>query len=1586
MSFLSCARRLGLVGFVMVLALVVALWPAGVGILAQARQAPRDAPRLVQPPAAALSSMTFYAAADATVKSGSPNTNFGAESYLRLAYSNIDGPLEDAIILRFDLTGLPAGVVVDSASLDLYLGSASGAASQSLVVWYVTGRWAEASVTWNNFPTVQSQFSLAWTMDNVVGQYKSRDITAWAQSWYSHPDENWGVFLRRATSDSSYFERVFESKDHNEWMPRLVVQYHVPETPTSTRTSAPTPTRTLTPTSTRSVPTVTATSTLPPITTATATRTRTPVATPTPTAPVGPLPDLIITDLWQQGEQICLQVQNIGRGTARSGHTAVLFVDGELRSEMVIDRSLAPGERWDGCFPFTYSCTLPEDLIAAQADQQNVVNEADEMNNGREERWRCDTQPPVFLRGPTMGNITSTSADVSWATDEDAQGVVRFGPQAGRYPFERSSGVMVREQRLTLEALQPATTYHLMVEAVDAYGNTGRSRDLIFETLPPPDNAAPQVTLSVTEELRSEVLVRANVSDDTGVERVEFYFNGELKFTDYTPPFEMRLDSRRYTNGPYILTARAYDLARRTSENSRRVTVANPVDATAPQVSIISPANGSTVSGKVSVTAYLTDDVALSNARFYVDGVYWAFEGWPAESAPQHVTFTTDWDTTGLATNKNYRLAVQAYDTDCKEGLATVDVYLETAPTPTPEPLPPILMVTAHQVTRYQNAFTIELTVKNTGDIAATNVRILDALRGFQPISTTNAAAAIFCDWFSASRYGQADIRPKTSIPAGQERIYTYIAIPVMEYPNPPTPEIGCFIDLSWDSATNTGYHDFVQLPVAKTTGGETIPAAHLAAIATSNYLLVTDPGRLFAYYCVGCAQGAMSQAKMQTTAVLSNMAELAELRRGVLGYIYNGNGAKLHELVCSTGDWTLKLHSDFATVGKGYLLIVGETNIVSSYFWTNWGINWSDGTTTDRVDDSDQPIADTSGDARPELALGRIVGHTAAQLAATLRRSIQVASGATGHSYGHSNALSVSGTGNGESTMVSGATNTAKTLTAKGYSTNILHWKDITTTEQLQAFVNLAPNRDIIYIFAHGNANGPGALDAPTMGSINFGTTHPFVLSASCLTGNYTNGDFVEALFDQGGGSCIASTQLSPMSVNFMCGMDLYGGDITTESVGKCFTDLKSGFWHYNGWGIGYYGYWDQGKSYRFWSAEYNLYGDPKYGGSVGATSLELEAAAIPTPPTSLSVSLPAYTVTSVDDLDFVQIPGGAVWMEPGDYEIPFYITSVPIPAGTQVQRVALAVKSECTTAGGLRLPVAVADKACCADPRLGVDGEGELPFEGMDYEWKALDNPDGSSTLIIYVYPFVYNPLTTNATYYRSYRFDLAYGDSPVAVTALQVQGDAHPLGAPVAVDLQIENRGERRDVAFSAVVKRSDTGEVVSGLLLRTLRQMAGAASFSTEWDSEGFPAGSYEIEVVLTDVEGSVLDRRTVTLMLGVVSGEITSFAVTPTHFSAGQPLSIALSFRNNGDVPTSGKATVSVSDGQGDLITQFSHDFTELSPAQTLTFNDVWSSAGAAEGRYYFTANVLFNGAAAGPVVREVGTNRYVYLPLVLKGH
>jgi hypothetical protein len=252
----------------------------------------------LKPPGETLdsTSMTFYAVADATVRSAQPNANFGNEHYLELSYNQIEGAAEEIVLLRFDLSGLPASAVIDSAAMELYLVDAAGDNPKSLAAYYVTSAWSESTVTWNTFP-IANPWGVISSVDNITGRYKSWSITNWASYWYSNPTENHGVYLRRLTSETTYFERTFESKDHMENRPRLVVNYSIPtptptitptptRTPTYTSTNTPTPTSTNTPTHTPThAPTHTPTGTHTPAPTSTSTRTPTTTATPTGTAP-----------------------------------------------------------------------------------------------------------------------------------------------------------------------------------------------------------------------------------------------------------------------------------------------------------------------------------------------------------------------------------------------------------------------------------------------------------------------------------------------------------------------------------------------------------------------------------------------------------------------------------------------------------------------------------------------------------------------------------------------------------------------------------------------------------------------------------------------------------------------------------------------------------------------------------------------------------------------------------------------------------------------------------------------------------------------------------------------------------------------------------------------------------------------------------------------------------------------------------------------------------------------------------------------------------------------------------------------------
>ncbi len=93
------------------------------------------------------------ASADAYLASGRPNQNFGAGA-LFLGYNLQDAFNAERILLRFDLSSIPANVIVHDARLRLYLiqGSPAGDAPMGTIVRRLASPWDETAVTWNTEP------------------------------------------------------------------------------------------------------------------------------------------------------------------------------------------------------------------------------------------------------------------------------------------------------------------------------------------------------------------------------------------------------------------------------------------------------------------------------------------------------------------------------------------------------------------------------------------------------------------------------------------------------------------------------------------------------------------------------------------------------------------------------------------------------------------------------------------------------------------------------------------------------------------------------------------------------------------------------------------------------------------------------------------------------------------------------------------------------------------------------------------------------------------------------------------------------------------------------------------------------------------------------------------------------------------------------------------------------------------------------------------------------------------------------------------------------------------------------------------
>lgn len=91
-----------------------------------------------------------------------------------------------------------------------------------------------------------------------------------------------------------------------------------------------------------------------------------------------------------------------------------------------------------------------------------------------------DTTAPV-IRAVSV-SVTSTSATISWATNEGADSQVEYGLTNSYGSSSAASTTLVTSHNQTLTGLIPGTTYHYRVKSQDAAGNLAVSEDSGFVT------------------------------------------------------------------------------------------------------------------------------------------------------------------------------------------------------------------------------------------------------------------------------------------------------------------------------------------------------------------------------------------------------------------------------------------------------------------------------------------------------------------------------------------------------------------------------------------------------------------------------------------------------------------------------------------------------------------------------------------------------------------------------------------------------------------------------------------------------------------------------------------------------------------------------------------------------------------------------------------------------------------------------------------------------------------------------------------------------------------------------------------------
>lgn len=101
-------------------------------------------------------------------------------------------------------------------------------------------------------------------------------------------------------------------------------------------------------------------------------------------------------------------------------------------------------------------------------------------------------EAPALISDPVVSGITTKKATVSWATSRTSDSKIAYGTGEGDYFEEEvANSTQVASHVLQLSNLSPGTTYYYTAKWTDEDGNTGKSSEQNFTTLPPPKTEEP---------------------------------------------------------------------------------------------------------------------------------------------------------------------------------------------------------------------------------------------------------------------------------------------------------------------------------------------------------------------------------------------------------------------------------------------------------------------------------------------------------------------------------------------------------------------------------------------------------------------------------------------------------------------------------------------------------------------------------------------------------------------------------------------------------------------------------------------------------------------------------------------------------------------------------------------------------------------------------------------------------------------------------------------------------------------------------------------------------------------------------------
>lgn len=278
--------------------------------------------------------------------------------------------------------------------------------------------------------------------------------------------------------------------------------------------------------------------------------------------------------------------------------------------------------------------------------------------------------PTRLTAAPVSGSPTTIRLSWTASTDSD---VTHYNVIRDNKVRDQSSQTTYSDTGLELDR-----TYAYTVQAVDAAGNFSVESNATSAVTSGSDSSAPEVsisgpgsgtgdTVSGTIRLTAEASDAPSSSNGTGISKVEFRVEGEVRRTDNSKPYTFDLDTQDLSNGLSMISATAYDFAKPKPNDGKATLGVNVFnrDETKPSTPKILKAEVTSTTVKISWSRSSDRGANATGIQYYDllrNGKVIERDECTRSAPDDAECTTTSYTDRGLSSNTRYKYTVRAVD------------------------------------------------------------------------------------------------------------------------------------------------------------------------------------------------------------------------------------------------------------------------------------------------------------------------------------------------------------------------------------------------------------------------------------------------------------------------------------------------------------------------------------------------------------------------------------------------------------------------------------------------------------------------------------------------------------------------------------------------------------------------------------------------------------------------------------------------------------------------------------------------------------------------------------------------------------